>query len=135
MNAELNIFEKRKPKIVNYATILFLSSIVLGGINYFIVTKMSSKLDYFVFDIRFFSTLISQLIQLFLIFFINQGKRLARNIYSVLLVLGLLLINSSVIASFKFDLIVGMISLVSTLLDIIAIIMIFSKSSNRWFNG
>ena len=122
-----------KPKKLSYAIILLIVSVILGVINYFVITQTSPKWFIYSFYRRFFSTLFTYSIQLFLIYQISISKKWARNTFLILLILDIL-VQFSAIASFKFNSIVGFISVVSSVLQIIAIIMIYSKESNEWFN-
>jgi len=121
-----------KPKKLLYAIILLIVSVILGVINYFVVTQTSPNWFIYSFDRRFFSTLFTNSIQLFLIYQISISKKWARNTFLILLILDIL-VQFSAIASFKFNSIVGFISVVSIVLQIIAFIMIYSKESNEWF--
>lgn len=122
-----------KPKKLSCAIVLLLTSIILGFSNYILVNEISSQFYIYSFDRRFFSTVLSNTIQLFLVYQISSGKKWARNTFLVLLVLGAFLVKVSVIASFKFNIFVGLISATSSIIQIIAITMIYSSEVHNWF--
>ncbi len=69
-----------------------------------------------------------------LIKLIGLGKKWARVVLLVLLVLDILIFPAALGPIFKFNLLVGVLTIFQALLHTIALIFLFSKASTQWFN-
>jgi hypothetical protein len=69
-----------------------------------------------------------------LIKMIGQGKKWARVVLLVLIVLGILVYPLTLMAIFKSNLLLGVLSIFQALLQIVALVFLFSPASTQWFN-
>jgi hypothetical protein len=69
-----------------------------------------------------------------LIKMIGQGKKWARVVLLVLFVLGLLVFPWTLGPLFKSNLLLGVLSVFQALLEIVALVYLFSPASTQWFN-
>lgn len=69
-----------------------------------------------------------------LIKMIGQGKKWARVVLLVLFVLGILVYPLTLMAIFKSNLLLGVLSVFQALLQIVALVYLFSPASTQWFN-
>jgi cellulose synthase/poly-beta-1,6-N-acetylglucosamine synthase-like glycosyltransferase len=65
---------------------------------------------------------------------IGQGKKWARVVLLVLFVLGILVYPLTLMAIFKSNLLLGVLSVFQALLQIVALVYLFSPASTQWFN-
>jgi hypothetical protein len=69
-----------------------------------------------------------------LIKLIGLGKKWARVVLLVLLVLDILIFPAALGPIFKFNLLVGVLTIFQALLQVVALVFLFSKASTQWFN-
>ena len=69
-----------------------------------------------------------------LIKLIGLGKKWARVVLLVLFVLGILIFPAALGPIFKFNLLVGVLTIFNALLQGVALVFLFSKASTQWFN-
>jgi hypothetical protein len=84
---------------------------------------------------RLVITFATLLILFFLIRMIALRRKWARTTFLVLFLVGMLVSSAVIIAMLKVNFVNGIIAVVQTLLQIIALIFLFSKRSNLWFNS
>lgn len=69
-----------------------------------------------------------------LIKFIGLGKKWARIVLLVLFIAGLAVYSSTLLALFKVSILVAVLSLLQAILQLIALVFLFSRESTQWFN-
>jgi len=65
---------------------------------------------------------------------IGFGRKWARIVLLVLFIAGLLIFPWTLSVLFKANLLIGIISLLQALMEIVALVFLFSKESTQWFN-
>jgi hypothetical protein len=73
-------------------------------------------------------------IMFFLIKCIGLGRKWARVVLLVLFLLGLAVYPWTFMALLKASMLVGVLSLLQTILEIVALLYLFSRDSTQWFN-
>lgn len=78
--------------------------------------------------------LLTVVITFALIKFIGFGKKWARIVLLVLFIAGLAVYPSTLMAIFKVSILVAVLSLLEAILQLIALVFLFSRESTQWFN-
>ena len=124
----------QKPKKVSIAINLLIASTILGFINS-IMNDMITETKNYSSVLGLITIILTLTIEIFFIYQINKGKKWARTTSLVLSILGALLFPFIIINIFKSSPIVGILSIVLTILQIISLILIYSKEGNEWFSS
>lgn len=124
----------QKPKKVSIAINLLIASTILGFINS-IMNDMITETKNYSSVLGLITIILTLTIEIFFICQINKGKKWARTTSLVLSILGALLFPFIIINIFKSSPIVGILSIVLTILQIISLILIYSKEGNEWFSS
>lgn len=137
----------QKPKKVSFAINLLIVSIVLGVVNFIIremttdIHEMTNEMKNYSSGMGIFTTILSFALMLFLIYQMNRRKKWARTTFLVLfilnaifVILGALIYPLTLITMFKSSLVVGVLTIILNILQIISLTMIYSKTGNEWFN-
>ena len=104
------------------ATLNFISKFVFLGINFsFIKNAIPFLISFFMY--------------LFLAFQINLGRNWARILYIVLIVLFIIIVLSDIIRSMSGNQLSTLILIIEILLELVATVLLLTKSSNRWFRA
>ena len=122
----------QKPKTLTSAINLFIISIVLGFINT-IISKMTTEIKNYTSGLGLFTTIFTFILFVFFVYQMNAGKKWARTTFLVLSILGALFFPFTIIALFRANPIIGIITIISTIIQIIAFIKIYSNECNEWF--
>jgi lipid-A-disaccharide synthase-like uncharacterized protein len=122
----------QKPKKLSLAINLFIVSIVLGIINS-IISEMTTEIKNYTSAIGLTTTIFTLALVVFFVYQMSAGKKWARTTFLVLSILGALFLPFTIFALLKANPIVGIISIISTILQIIAFIMIYNKECKEWF--
>ena len=87
------------------------------------------------FDVK---ALIINAVSILLIFFLTMqiglGKKWARTTFLILFILGLAFYPFTLVAIFKANILIGFLAVFVTILEIVALVFLYSKDSTRWFN-
>jgi hypothetical protein len=78
--------------------------------------------------------IVTLLVMFILIKQVGFGRKWARVVLLVLFVAGMLVFPWTLSVLFKANLLVGVISLLQAILEILALVFLFSKESTQWFN-
>jgi hypothetical protein len=122
-----------KPKSIVAAKNILYASLFLSIINWVFsqgtpATTTNAKVQGII-------TLILTLVIIFaLIKQIGLGRKWARVVLLVLFIAGLLFFPWTLFVLFKLNLLVAVISLLLAILQLVALIFLFSKESTQWFN-
>ena len=119
----------KKPKKLSYAIYLLIASFIIGILNVVIVHNMAFNLKEIFILIMTYSTM------LLFIYFINAGKKWARTIFSILLVIGLVIFSLRLISTFKSYSVAEGIAIIMSILQIVAVILMYNKDVNNWFHS
>lgn len=117
--------------ILNSSKIIYLSA-ALGIIN-LILVNLLTDIDNFSNPINLLIILISSGTLVFFGFQINQGKKWARDVFTVLFGLGLLAFPFVIADTFRLNPIIGILSLLQAVLQGYAILLLFKSSSRNWY--
>lgn len=117
-----------KPKKVLNAIYLLIASQLIGFLNSFVVNGFSISF------IKLLSILFTFSMMMTLIYFINYRKNWARIILLILLLFGIVILLMRIIKTFSIYPITESIALISSIFQAIAVILLFSKESNNWYN-
>jgi hypothetical protein len=132
MNTADPIFHK--PKSIIAAKNILYATIFLGLINS-LIDRWTNRSS----NISNTEGLIINLVTLLLMFFITVqiglGKKWARTIFLILFILGIVLFPFAVIPVLKANILIGVLAIFSAILQIIALVFLFSKDSTHWFNA
>jgi FtsH-binding integral membrane protein len=123
----------QKPKKVSSAINLLIVSIVLGVVNS-IISEVTTEMKNYLSGMGLFITIFTFALMIFFIYQMNARKKWARTTFLVLFILGALMFPFTLITLFKSNIVVGLLTVILTVLQIIALTMIYSKESNEWFN-
>ena len=122
-----------KPKSIIAAKNILYATLFLGVINW-AFSQWATDL-YKSGPIPAIITLILTLVIIFiLIKQIGFGRKWARVVLLVLFLAGMFFFLRTASVLFKTNLLVGVISLLQAILEIVALIFLFSKESTLWFN-
>ncbi|MFA5848316.1 MAG: hypothetical protein WC833_00390 [Bacteroidales bacterium] len=137
----------QKPKKVSFAINLLIVSIVLGVVNLIIdkVTpdfpELIPEMKNYSNDPHLFVIILSFALTIFFAYQMNQRKKWARTTFLVtviisafFVILGALTFPSTIITMFKSNPAVGLISIILNTLQLISLVMMYSKTANEWFN-
>ena len=119
----------QKPKKLSYAIYLLIASVIIGILNVVIVHNMTFNL------IEIFILIMTYSTMFLFIYFINAGKKWARTIFSILLVTGLIIFSLRLISTFKSYPTAESIAIIMSILQIVAVILMYNKDVNNWFNS
>jgi len=122
-----------KPSKVTYAIIILCVYLLLGIVNSFILNLTTTLIDYSSIQVLI-TTAITWALIIFFIYQINLGKKWARTTFLILFIIGILIFPFSFISTIKASLVVGIVEIVQVIMQIIALILLFSKESNAWYN-
>ncbi len=130
MSNDINIL---KPKKLTFAINLFIVSIALGFINS-IISERTTEMKNYTSGLGLSTTIFTFILFVFFVYQMNAGKKWARTTFLVLSILGGLIFPFTIIALFKSNPIIGIITIISTIIQIIAFIQIYGKECNEWFD-
>ena len=118
----------QKPKKLSLSIILLISSVVLGMFNFILANQTTLH------PIKIVTLIFTYGIMAFFIYFINARKNWARITFLILFIIGSIMFPFTLPAAFELNPVVGVISIILTLLQAVALILMFSKVVNQWFN-
>jgi hypothetical protein len=122
------------PISISNAAKLIYASIALGIINPIIV-QLTTEVDNFGNPLNLAIILISTGSLTFLGYNINLGKNWARIVFSILCGLGFLMFPLVIPETFRLNPIVGIISAIQAILQLLAIILLFKTDSRTWYRN
>jgi hypothetical protein len=122
-----------KPKSIIAAMNILYATMFLGIINW-VVDQMTRDLATRFLVRGIITVLVALSIMFILIKQIGLGRKWARVVLLVLFILGILLYPWTIVPILKGNLLVGVIGIFQTLLQIVALVFLFSKDSTQWFN-
>jgi hypothetical protein len=122
-----------KPKSIIAAMNIMYAALFLGVING-AIRQWTTDLHATSPILRVIILIGSLLLVFTLIKQIGFGRKWARVVLLVLFVAGMLVYPRALSALFKANFLVGVISLLQALLEIVALVFLFSKESTQWFN-
>lgn len=122
----------KKPQSVTTGINLLVISIVLGIINS-IVRHTTTPIENSASNV--FILILNFGIMFFFIYQMNIGKKWARTTFLILFILGSLMMPFSLSILFKANPIVGGMTIVLTLIQVIALFYIYREDSNDWYNS
>jgi len=122
----------KKPQSVTTGINLLVISIVLGIINS-IIRNTTAPIENSTSNV--FILIFSFVIMIFFIYQMNIGKKWARTTFLILFILGSLMMPFSLPILFKANPIVGGMTIVLTLIQIIALFYIYSEDGSEWYNS
>jgi hypothetical protein len=132
MNVEGPLFHKPKSiiaaKNILYATV-FLGLITLG------INKLSYGSGNPADNRGLVIALVSFALILFLTRQIGLGQKWARTVFLILFILGIALFPYTIVPLFRMNPLLGVLSLLQALLQILALRYLFAKESTHWFNS
>jgi uncharacterized membrane protein YwaF len=121
-----------KPRNVKLAIILFASIISFVTLRFFsnlIFSDLSS------FKEKAPNYLLTFALYVFLTFHINARRNWARILYILLIVIGMATIPSHIIRLISVNKLSALFFFIQTLLEVAAAVVLFTKSSNKWFKA
>jgi len=117
----------QKPKNLTVSIYLLIASVVVGIINFIIANQTTINL------MKIVTLIFTYALMSFFIYFINAGKNWARITFLILFIIGSLLLPFTLATSFQLNPVVAVISIILTLLQIVALIFLYTKEVNLWF--
>ena len=117
--------------ISNSSKVIYLSA-ALGIINPILVNSLT-HIDNFSSSMNLITILVSTGILALFGYQINLGKKWARDIFTVLFGLGLLVFPFVILDTFRLNPIIGILSLAQATLQGYAILLLFKSSSRNWY--
>ena len=137
----------QKPKKVSTAINLLIVSIVLGVVNFIIgemtthIHEVTNEIKNYSSDMGLVTSILSFAFMSFLIYNMNRRKKWARMIFLVIvilgaffIILGALVYPQVLITMYTSRPDAGVLAIIVNILPIISLIMMYSKTSNEWFN-
>jgi hypothetical protein len=122
-----------KPKSIVAAKNILYATIFLGIINW-AISQWATDLNTSAPVQGIIILIVTLLITFILIKQVGFGRKWARVVLLVLFIAGMLVFPWTLSALFKANLLVGVISLLQAVLEIVALVFLFSKESTQWFN-
>lgn len=122
-----------KPRNVKLSIILIVLVTFIATLNF--ISKFIFLGSNFSFTENAIPFLISFFIYLFLAFQINLGRNWARILYIVMIVLFMIIVMSDIIRSMSGNQLSTLILIIETLLGLGAVVLLLTKSSNRFFRA
>ena len=123
-----------KPKSIIVGKNILYTTILLNLVNSVISECMNINENYSRAQ-RLVITIATLLILFVLTRQISLRRKWARTTFLILFIMGMLIFPIVLIAMFKTNILIGIIEVLQTLLQIIALIFLFSKESSLWFNS
>jgi hypothetical protein len=124
----------QRPKSIIAGKYILYSTIVLALINSFISEWMNINENYSRVQ-RLFIALATPILLFVLTRQISLRRKWARTMLLILFSLGMLIFPIALKEMFKMSFVIGIIAVFQTLLQIIALIFLFSKESSHWFHS
>ena len=129
---------KNRSKQVSNALIMLWIMLALS-ILHFILSSLNiisaSPYEVLSSDYVFFTNIFSLILSACFIYLIGIGKNWARITYLVLFIIGMSATISILLPILSTNLIYGILNVAGIILGIIALILLFQKSSNTWFKS
>lgn len=122
----------QKPKKLTLAINLFIISIVLGFINT-IISEMTTEMKNYTSGLGLSTTILTFAMFVFFTYQMNAGKKWARTTFLILSLLGALFFPFTIVPLFQANPIIGVITVISSIIQIFAFVFIYSKECNEWF--
>ena len=122
-----------KPREVASGVKLLLISAILGLVNS-LITRTKVNIDMIPVTTGIFISVFTFTLLLFFIYQMNLGKKWGRTIFLILFIFGATTFPFTLAIITGLSSVIGIITVLLTLLQIIALAMLFSKSANRWYN-
>ena len=122
-----------KPKSIIAAKNILYATMFLGIINW-TITQWMTDLHSSAPVEGVIILIVTLLVIFILIKQIGFGRKWARIVLLVLFIAGLLIFPWTLSVLFKANLLIGIISLLQALMEIVALVFLFSKESTQWFN-
>jgi hypothetical protein len=123
---------EKKPKAVKDAVRLVYISIVLGIINYVIDFRYLTDIERP--ESIILSSILSIGVGLFLTYMISRGKNWARYLFLLSAIIGVIPFFLFFWEDLGRNILIGLLSLITLVLELIALAMLFKKESSEWFN-
>lgn len=118
-----NMIIKQKPVTIKLSLILLLTGIIIGAVNSIIIAFNS----YYILPLPFlFLSSFFILLQIFLLNIIRKGYSTGRLVLTILTAFG-------IIYSLASNVKIGTIFWIITIIDIVAIVLLYLKQSGDWF--
>lgn len=130
-----------KPQPVRVAVTLLYITLLIGVINgliniYFVSATNSAAMAFpYGGVVAILVLLVATAILGFFYFKISQGRNWARILVLVLFILGLLYFVFSIVGMFQQGYLVPVISIVNTIIMLVAIILLFKQEASDWFKS
>ncbi len=121
-----------KPRNVRLAIILFASVISVATLSLFSNLIFS---DFSSFKEKTPNYLVSVAIFVFLAFNINARRNWARILYILLIIIGMITVPSRIIGLMSVSKLSTLVFSIRNLLEVAAAVVLFTKSSNKWFKA
>ncbi|TXF79216.1 hypothetical protein [Chryseobacterium sp.] len=121
-----------KPQKTKTGISILIITLILGFLNV-MLTEFLTDIKSLSSAQGVFTTFFTFLIIGFLIYEMNKGKNWARITFLILTVLGLFFLPFTLPMLFEQSLVIGSLSSINGILQIAALILIFSGESNKWF--
>lgn len=128
----LSDIHNQKPKKLSLAINLFIISIILGFINS-IISEFTTEIKNYTSGLGLSTTIFTFAMFVFFIYQMNAGKKWARTTFLILSLLGALFFPFTIVTLFQANPIIGVITLISSIIQIFAFFFIYSKECNEWF--
>jgi hypothetical protein len=121
-----------KPAIVQRAVNLLYLSAAISVACFLLECSFPSPVD---LGVRAFCFLIGLAFVVWQIYYIDQGRNWARLIFLVLFLLSIPIYVSSLSRMFKLSLLLDGLSLANYIIDIVALVFLFSRKARAWFRS
>ncbi|HBD93462.1 MAG: hypothetical protein A2015_09665 [Spirochaetes bacterium GWF1_31_7] len=130
---KLDSLRNKIPFTVNLATILIISSFYLGVLNFLLIKYTKFNDSNVINIISIIGMTLLMTICCLIPFFMRKGKNWARLIYLILVAPGLIFYIFSIILNFRLNVILGSVSTMQYILQLIGFILLLMKDTNDWF--
>ena len=122
-----------KPKSIIAAKNILYATVFLGLIT-LVINKLSYGSSNPADNRGLIIALVSFAVILFLVRQIGLGHKWARTVFVILFILGIALFPYTIVPLFRMNPLLGVLSLLQALLQILALRYLFAKESTEWFN-
>jgi hypothetical protein len=132
MNTADPIFHK--PKSIIAAKNILYANIFLGLLNS-VIQRWMGPSDAGMNLEALLISLVTLLLLVFLTRMIGLGKKWARTVLLILFILGVAVFSFVLIPMIKANILTGVLSIFSAILQVIALVFLFSRDSTHWFDA
>jgi hypothetical protein len=123
-----------KPKSIIAARNILYATIFLGIINV-VISRMTMVEGSYSNSLGLIVPIATFVLIFILATQVGLGRKWARTVFLVLFTLGIIFFVFTIVPLFRANMVVGMLSIIQVILQILVLKFLFAQESTNWFNG